>query len=467
MKARIHPRVPSRSTKTLATLLVLILAAPLQLFGRYQPTSGANAFSRDQEIEAGQQASADVLQKMPVLPESDPVTQYIQRLGAQLTVHAPGDPWPYHFRVVNQKEINAFALPGGPIFINMGTIQAADNEAELAGVMAHEISHVVQRHATRAATKQMKVQMPLQILGALLGRSSLGQLAAAGISFGAGSYFMKNSRQNESEADLIGTDILYDSGYDPHAMADFFTKLEKGGGTSGPQFFSDHPNPGNRAGTVEREVRSLPTKSYRGSSADFAQIKQHVAGIKALTAQEIAAQQQQQAQSVKGRLPAAEYPSRTTQTFNHDLFQIVYPDNWRVFGDKTSTVNIAPPSGVSDNAIAYGVLISDYQPENANSPLDQATHELLSSLRQSNQDMKQIAHDEDIRVAGVAAKSVDLIATSPVQDANGHPQRERDWLVTIPGRKGNLIYLVFIAPDADFNTLRPTFDQMLRSLRVK
>jgi len=148
-----------------------------------------------------------------VLPEDDPVTQYVQRLGAQLTAHAPGDPWPYHFRVVNQKEINAFALPGGPIFINMGTIQAADNEAQLAGVMAHEISHVVQRHATRAATKQMKVQMPLQILGALLGRSSLGQLAAEGISFGAGSYFMKNSRQNESEADLIGTDILYDTGY--------------------------------------------------------------------------------------------------------------------------------------------------------------------------------------------------------------------------------------------------------------
>jgi len=249
--------VGSRSVKSVAVLLAVCLATPLQIFARYQPTRGSNAFSRDQELEAGQQASADVLKKMPVLPEDDPVTQYVQRLGAQLTAHAPGDPWPYHFRVVNQKEINAFALPGGPIFVNVGTIQAADNEAQLAGVMAHEISHVVQRHATRAATKQMKVQMPLQILGALLGRSSLGQLAAEGISFGAGSYFMKNSRQNESEADLIGTDIMYDTGYNPQAMADFFTKLEKEGGANGPQFFSDHPNPGNRAGAVEREVRSL------------------------------------------------------------------------------------------------------------------------------------------------------------------------------------------------------------------
>ncbi len=458
--------VARRAPRALAIFLIVCLAMPVEVFARYQPTHGSNAFSREQELEAGQQASADVLKKMPVLPESDPVTQYVQHLGAQLTQHAPGEQWPYHFRVVNQKEINAFALPGGPIFINMGTIQAADNEAELAGVMAHEISHVVQRHATRAATKQMKVQMPLQILGAILGRSSVGQLAAAGISFGAGSYFLKNSRQNESEADLIGTDIMYDSGYNPHAMADFFTKLEKEGGSRGAQFFSDHPNPGNRAGAVEREVRSLAPKSYRADSAEFRQIKQRVAGIKAMTAQEIAAQQQQ-GQSVKGRLPAAEFPSNTTQTFNHELFQISYPQNWQVFGDKTSTVNIAPPSGVSDNAIAYGVLISDFQPEDPNATLDQSTHELLNSLRQSNQDMKQIGNDENIRVGGVAGKSVDLIATSPVQDGNGHSQRERDWLVTIPGRRGNLLYLVFIAPDADFNTLRPTFDQMLRSARVK
>src|SRR5258708_7549017 len=465
MNPRIHPRVPSR--KGVAILLILILAAPLQLFARYQPTRGANAFSRDQELQAGQEASADVLKKMPMLPEDDPVTQYVQRLGAQLTAHAPGDPWPYHFRVVNQKEINAFALPGGPIFINMGTIQAADNEAQLAGVMAHEISHVVQRHATRAATKQMKVQMPLQILGALLGRSSLGQLAAAGISFGAGSYFMKNSRQNESEADLIGTDILYDSGYNPQAMADFFAKLEKEAGAKGPQFFSDHPNPGNRAGAVEHEVRSLPAKSYRSASPEFAQIKQRVSGLKPLTAQEIAAQQQQQTQSAKDRLPAAEYPSHDTQSFSHDLFQISYPKNWQVFGDRTSTVNIAPPIRLSDNSIPYGVLISDYQPEDKNATIDQSTHALLNTLRQSNQDMKQVGNDENIRVAGFAGKSVDLIATSPVQDANGHAQRERDWLVTVPGRQGNLIYLVFIAPDADFNTLRPTFDQMLRSLRIK
>jgi predicted Zn-dependent protease len=217
----------------------------------------------------------------------------VQRLGRNLAAHAPGEKWPYNFHVVNKKEINAFALPGGPIYVNLGTIQAADNEAQLAGVMAHEISHVVQRHATRAATKQMYAQVPVALLGSLLGRSTGGQLAQLGVQFGVGSYFLKNSREAESEADLIGTDILYDSGYDPHAMAEFFQKLEASGGARGPQFLSDHPNPGNRAARVSKEVSTLPAKQFRRDSAEFQSVKRQVAGMKAPSAQQIAQQRKQ------------------------------------------------------------------------------------------------------------------------------------------------------------------------------
>src|SRR5262249_51158523 len=266
---------------------------PALLEARYTPTKGANAFSKEDEIKAGQEASAQVRKQLPVLKDSEPVAKYVQALGQKLVAHAPGDKWPYNFHVVNQKEINAFALPGGPIYVNLGTIQAADNEAQLAGVMAHEISHVVQRHATRAATKQMYAQLPLAVLGSLLGRGVGGQLAQLGIQFGVGSYFLKNSRQAESEADLIGTDIMYDTGYNPQAMADFFKKLESEGGARGPQFFSDHPNPGNRAAAVAREVQSLPPKKFQMDSAEFQNIKRQVAGMKPLTAQEIAQQQKQ------------------------------------------------------------------------------------------------------------------------------------------------------------------------------
>jgi len=449
-------------------LLVIFLAAPQTLLARYTPSHGWNAFSQTDEVALGKQAAANVGKQLPLLPENDPVTVYVKHLGAQLAEHAPGDKWPYEFHVVNQKEINAFALPGGPVFVNLGTVQAADNEAELAGVMAHELSHVVQRHATRAASKQQMAQLPLAVIGGLLGRGAGGQLAQMAASFGVGSYFLHNSRQAESEADLVGTDIMYDTGFNPKAMSDFFEKLEKEGGARGPQFLSDHPNPGNRAVAVQREVRTLPARSsYRSDSSEFRAVKAEVANMKPLTAQQIAAQQQAaNPAGAKGRLPASDLPDQATHTFQHKVYQVAYPQNWQVFGDASSAVTIAPPSGVADNAIAYGALINEYQAENGAS-VDTATHDLLNSLKQSNPNLRVIGNDENITVAGRTGKSVELIGDSPIQGADGKPLKERDWLVAVPAAQGNLLYIVFVAPDPDFNSLRPAYDKMVHSLRLK
>jgi Zn-dependent protease with chaperone function len=441
---------------------------------RVEPSHGFDLFSTQEEIQAGQQAAAEVKKQLPLLPESDPVSQYVQRLGHELADHAPGEKWPYTFRVVNQKDINAFALPGGPIFVNLGTIQAADNEAELAGVLAHEISHVVQRHGTRAASKQMAAQLPLAILGGIMGRGTLAQMAQLGISFGVGSYFLKNSRQAESEADLLGTDIMYDTGYDPHAMATFFEKLQEEAGRRSDiqQFFSDHPNPGNRAEAVSREVSTLPAKhNYRQDSSAFRETKRRVATMKPMTTEQIAAWQKEHAAAaaaggtagaVSGITPAA-----VMSSFSHSEYQISYPENWRVYGDQNSAVTIAPPEGISQNAVSYGLMINDYQAESSNSSLDQATHDLLASLLQSNPGMREIGHDEDIRVNGIAGKSIDLIGTSPLKDQKGQALQERDWLVSFRRTDGSLIYLVFVAPDKDFTRLRPTFEQMLKSLKMR
>src|ERR1041385_6536514 len=160
-----------------------LLLSSCVLQARVQPTSGVDVFSSQEEIQAGKEAAAEAKKKLPLLPDSDPIVQYVQSLGKKLTAHAPGEKWPYEFHVVNQKEINAFALPGGPIFVNLGTIQAADNEAQLAGVIAHEISHVVQRHGTRAATAQIAAQVPLAILGGIVGKGALDRAAQLGISF--------------------------------------------------------------------------------------------------------------------------------------------------------------------------------------------------------------------------------------------------------------------------------------------
>ncbi len=448
----------------LAMLLAFGVLQIQPLQARVEPSRGFNMFSAQEEVQAGQQSAAQVARQLPVLPDSDPVSVYVQRLGQQLAAHAPGEKWPYSFHVVNQKEINAFALPGGPVFVNVGTIQAADNEAELAGVMAHEISHVVQRHGTRAASKQMAAQLPLAILGGVMGQGALSQMAQMGLSFGVGSYFLKNSRKAESEADLLGTDIMYDTGFNPRAMAEFFSKIQEQGGARGPQFFSDHPDPGNRAQAVAREVGTLPRKSnYRSDSPQFREIKQRVAGMNPLTAQQIAARQAPalNASSVKVQ------PSTSLRNFSHRDFAISYPENWQVYGDQNSSVTIAPQSGVSQNAVAYGVMINTYQPEDANVSLDQAMRDLLASLRQSNPDLREIGHDENIRVNGVAGKSVDLIGNSPLRDQSGHSVQERDWLVAVMRQDGSLLYIVSIAPDKDFEGLRPTFEQMLKSLQLR
>ena len=457
-------------TRILTLALTLLWTVAPSLEARVEPTHGYDAFSQEDEIKVGQQNAAQVRSQMPLLPDSDPVVKYVQALGAKLTSHAPGYKWPYEFHVVNVKEINAFALPGGPIFVNLGTIQAADNEAQLAGVMAHEASHVVQRHGTRAASKQMMAQLPLQVLGGILGTGTLAKAAEMGIGFSVGSYFLKNSRKSESEADLLGTDIMYDSGYEPRQMAVFFEKLEKQMGANANsamnQFMSDHPNPGNRAEAVSREVATLSPRTYQADSVEFRQVKERVSGMKPLSSQEVAAQQKQGTGTMEAGAPDIK-PSASLKQFSHNEYQISYPDNWQVFGDQSSSVTIAPKSGISQNAVAYGAIIANYQPEESGASLDTATHELLASLRQSNADLKQIGHDEDIRVNGYEGKSVDLIGSSPLKDQQGKPIQERDWVVTTRRKDGSVLYLIFISPDKDFGSMRPAFEQMLRTLQLR
>lgn len=471
-----------RSTRAIALWLCLLLSAPEILSARVQPTTGSNMFTIDQEIQAGKEAVAQTNRQYPVLPDSSPVTQYIQQLGRRLVQYAPGEKWPYQFHVVNQKEINAFALPGGPLYVNVGTIQAADNEAQLAGVMSHELSHIIQRHSTRAATKQYKAQVGLGILGAILGGSAGGQLAAAGISFAAGSYFLKNSRQSEKEADLLGTDIMYDAGYDPIQLPKFFEKIEAEG-SQGPQFLSDHPNPGNRVAYCEAEVQTLPPKRFREDSPQFAEIHRLVMNMHPLTAQQIAAQDQHGGFNPNGVSDSSAGPAGTSsggpessantsfQQLSHNTFTIGYPSNWQVYGDAQSAVTIAPRNGVGQDsngqsAVAVGVIIDTYDAEQGAS-LDQATRDLTASLRQSNPDLRQVGNGEAIRVNGVSGRSTDLIGTSPIRDNNGRGERERDWLVAVGRQDGSVLYLVFIAPQNQFDQLRPTYEQMLRTLRLR
>jgi beta-barrel assembly-enhancing protease len=274
MVANVRPR--GRTVPIMARALLILIAFVLQAqysYARVEIAPCKNNYSPEKQIELGEKVAQQVYTQMPVLPDSSSVSQYIQKLAGD----APGYKWPYKFHVANVADINAFALPGGTIFVNLGTIQAAANEAQLAGVLAHEISHVVLQHAVCNAAKQEKVGIIAglgQIAAGVLLGGAAGQAAQQGIGMTAGVGFLKMSRGAEKEADLLGVGILCDAGYDPHAMAQFFETLQSKYGAGGAQFLSDHPNPGNRSEYVDKEIASfLPRSNYITTTPAFTSIQ--------------------------------------------------------------------------------------------------------------------------------------------------------------------------------------------------
>ena len=246
---------------------------------------GFNLFSKQQDVQLGRESAAQVRKQMTVI--KDPVlTDYVNRVGKRLvaTREAQESGFPFTFEVVADPSSNAFALPGGPMFINTGLLRAVDNEAQLAGVMGHEMSHVILRHGTNQASKANLIQIPAALAAQAAGKGSMtGQLAQLGIGLGANSVLLKFSRSAESQADLTGSHLMAEAGYDPMEMARFFEKLGAQGGSSNgsiSQFFSDHPNPGNREQAIATEARLLPQKTYGYQTGDFKRMKDAVAKIR-------------------------------------------------------------------------------------------------------------------------------------------------------------------------------------------
>src|SRR4030095_12703543 len=252
---------------------------------------------------------------------------YISTLGQQLASKVPNEnKFPFYFKIVNDRSINAFALPGGPVYIHRGAIEAADNEAQLAGVIGHEMGHVILRHGTNQATKAQLGQGALGILGAVLGGNA-GQVATVGGGFLANSVLLKYSRDAESEADLVGTQTLYDLGYDPKAMAEFFDKLAKEHkGTNTEQFFSNHPIPENRILKVNAEIKKLGPlpPSPRTDSPDFQEVKRIM-----LALPEPAKRDPKAAPTNTSNQKAPAAPSSRMVELNLGGVRFRHPENWK------------------------------------------------------------------------------------------------------------------------------------------
>jgi hypothetical protein len=394
---------------------------------------------------------------MPVVRDAQ-LNNYVQQIGRKLASTPEADKYPYTFKVINDPSINAFALPGGPTFVHTGLIKAADNEAQLAGVMAHEIAHVALRHGTHQASKANAVQLPAMILGGILGGDGgmLGQLAQLGIGLGANSLLLKYSRDAERDADRLGARMMAQAGYNPLEMARFFEKLQAQGGRGGPAFLSSHPDPGNRVSIVQEEISFLPRRNYTDSgTGDLASIKSHLGSLPVSKARA-------RNSGVVGQ--GDPRPSGNMRQYNGNGFSIAHPDNWEVFGGDGGSVTIAPRAGLVQEqnggvAVGYGVIAS-YADSNHNGNLRSATQDLIGDLRRSNPAMQIGGRQQSTRVNGQNALVTTLYNQSPLGG------REVDMLVTVQGRDG-LFYLVFIAPEADFKNTQRVYEQMLSTVRFR
>ncbi len=239
-----------------------------------------NFVSFEKEIALGAQVAAQ-FEQTARLVEDPVITEYVDRVGQNIVKHSDAKV-PFHIKVVDTDEVNAFAFPGGYFYVNKGLILAADSEAELAGVMAHEIAHVTARHATERMSKAQYLQ--LAAIPALFVGGYWTQVAIQnGLGLGINLELLGVTRESEREADQLGIQYLWNSGYDPNAFVTFFEKLQeqeksKPGKLAG--FFRTHPYTGDRIAASLDEQRFLPEKeNYIVSTSEFDRVKSRLLAI--------------------------------------------------------------------------------------------------------------------------------------------------------------------------------------------
>jgi len=414
-----------------------------------------NMYSPETDVQVGKQ-NAEILKKRLPLCNDPKVDAYLTNLGLKLAAKLPtrGVKYPWEFHCVNSKDVNAFALPGGYVFVDRGAIEVADNEAQLAAVMAHELSHVALRHGTAQASKAQLMQGAAGIFGGIFGGSTGGALLTQGVALGAGSVLLHYSRSDETQADVLGTQALYDAGYDPRAMAQFFEKLEaETKGKNPPQFLSDHPNPGNRVERVNEEIDKLggvPANARR-DSAEFEAIKREVMSLPVVKTPPV---------SAGSATPAP--PSRNFADYQGNAYALKVPENWKKY-EENGNVTFAPDGGISQKGgLAYGMIVSvnKMQADASEHALDNATQALIQELAKTNPGLKVTREPGRIQLNGQPGLATYLSNDSP---AGGE---EVDWLVTVLRPQGLLSFLC-VAPKAAYPEYEKTFTAVLDSVRLK
>jgi beta-barrel assembly-enhancing protease len=457
--------------KLLSRLMVVVMLTTTSVVAQTKVTPPKNKYTPEQDVQIGREAAQEVRQQYPIITD-DQVESYLDRLGDRLVEAAPRElnhpAFQYSFTPVNLKDINAFALPGGPMFVNRGMIEAARTEAEVAGVMAHELAHVLLRHGTANATKAQGFQIGAlagAIAGAVIG-GGWGQIISQGSQFGLGTWLMKYSRDYERQADIVGVQIMARAGYDPRALAQMFETIQKQGGSGGPEWLSSHPNPGNRTQYINQEAAKVQVAS-RQTGAGFQQTKNRLSQLG--PARTMAEMERSggmgggRSSGSVGRIgeavPAPSHQYRTMQ--GGRLFTVSVPVNWQAVASNNS-IKYVPMNAYGDyngqSTLTHGVELGVTRASSRS--LEQATQTLIEGFLRGNEGMRVVGREEFITMGGRQA------IVTPLQGRSVLGGAERVEVHTAMLRNGDLFYLLTVVPEREIGAYGQAFERVVRTVRI-
>lgn len=459
-----------------ATIVLLLTLATAWADAQTQIKLPKNSYTPAQDVELGKKAAAEARKEYPVIDDST-ITRYLSKLGDHLVAVAPRElnqpVYEYSFTPLNVKDINAFALPGGPMFVNRGMIDAAKEEAEVVGVMAHELSHVLLRHGTANASKAQNPWLQLGQLAGIIGGAVVGGAAGSAIiqgsQFGLGTILLKYSRDFEKQADLLGAQLMARAGYDPRALARMFETIEKESksqGGSGPQWLSSHPNPGNRTAYITKEAGQL-TIARAADTSEFPAVKRAFA---ALPPAKSSAELAKRGNSRGGEAPASVgTPGRPVPRPANDfrnvgvngIFQASVPSNWTGI-EQSDSIKFVPQNAygplngqtVFTHGVEFGIAKASSR------DLREATSTWLSAVRQDNPGMRISGDQQTVRISQRTALATPL--------SNPSPLGGEEWLTVYTTflNDGNLFYYLTLVPAREAPDYDQTFERITRSLRL-
>ena len=459
--------------KLLSHLVLVITLTATSVVAQTKVTPPKNKYTPQQDVEIGREAAQEVRKQYPMVNDSQ-VRSYLERLGDRLVEAAPRElnnpVFEYSFTPVNLKDINAFALPGGPMFVNRGMIEAARSEGEVAGVMAHELAHVLLRHGTANATKAQGFQIGAlagAIAGAVIG-GGWGELISQGSQFGLGTWLMKYSREYERQADIIGAQIMARAGYDPRDLAHMFETIQKQGGSGGPEWLSSHPNPGNRTQYINQEAAQLRV-TPRNTDMGFQQARSRLAQLgPARTMAEMeraggAGNGGGRSGGSVGRIgEAVPAPSRQYRTVQGgQLFTVSVPSNWQPVASNNS-VKYVPQNAYGDyqgqSTLTHGVELGVTRASSRD--LYQSTQDLIDGFVQSNDGMRVAGREQQFTLSGRNA-----IAT-PLEGRSALGGMERVVVHTTLLNNGDLFYVLTVVPEREMNSYSQAFNRVVQTVRL-